>query len=98
MIFRKLPLTETERAITTGDEIQGILVGITEKNTWSASLEASEDIGMVFMALVKDFHVKMRLGPLSCVNLIKYSMRLTSGRKLDFPLSKLPPEPTFCVE
>ena len=52
-------------AITKEDENQGILV----------SLQPSKDIWMVFMAVVKDFHVKMRLAPFCySVSLIKYSI------------------------
>ena len=75
MIFPKSLSSETEIALTTGDEIQGIFVGITEKITQRASLEASKDIWMLFMGIVKDFHVKMGLASFCCVNLMKYSMR-----------------------
>ena len=70
-----LQIRPAEMALTKRGEIQGILFGITEKVTWRASLEASEDIWMVSMAIVKDFHVKMRLASFCCVNFIIYSVR-----------------------
>ena len=52
----------------------GILVEITQKNTWRASLEPSEDIWMVFMETVKDFQVKNRLASFCFVNIIHHSV------------------------
>ena len=58
MIFRKIAIERAEMSRTEGYEIQGIVVGMTAKITYRASIEPSEDIWIVFMAIVKDFHVK----------------------------------------
>ena len=55
-------------ARTEGNEIRGILVEITEKN-YIESFSLAKIY--IFMAIVKDFHVKMRLASFCCVNVVK---------------------------